>query len=41
MLCADKMQHWLTETLAGRSECVCHAIFLIFGLNTPAVCVLM
>jgi len=41
MRCADKMQHWLAETLVGRVECVSHAIFFIFWLNAPVVCVLM
>jgi len=41
MRCADKMQHWLAETLAGRAECDSHAKFFIFWLNAPAVCVLM
>jgi len=41
MRCADKMQHWLAETLAGRAECVSHAIFFIFWLNPSAFCVLM
>jgi len=31
----------LAETLAGRMECVSHAIFFIIWLNAPAVCVLM
>jgi len=35
------MQHWLADTLAGRVECVSHAIFFIFWLNAPVVCVLM
>ena len=41
MRCADKMQHSLAETLAGRAECVSHEIFFIFWLNAPAMCVLM
>jgi len=36
---ADNMQHWLAESLAGRVECVSHAIFFILRLNAPAVCV--
>jgi len=41
MRCADKIQHWLAETLAGRAECVSHAIFFIFWLNATAIYVLM
>jgi len=41
MRCADNIQHWLTETLAGRVECVSHAIFFILWLNASPVCVLI
>jgi len=31
MHCADKMQHWLAESLAGREECVSRAMFSYSG----------
>jgi len=34
---ADKMQHWLAETLTGRAECVSYATFFLFWLNALAV----